>query len=66
MPSDETRRILKIFGVAGTDETDSVCRDIKAAHVRIASVGRGHHFSGEYGQLVDGPSASARREGPYS
>ena len=39
--------------VSGTDETDSICRDIKATHVRMASVGRGHHFSGEYGQLVD-------------
>ena len=39
--------------VSGTDEIDSVCRQIKAAHVRVASVGRGHHFSGEYGQLVD-------------
>jgi len=39
--------------VTATDEADSVCRDIRAAHVRIASVGRGHHFSGEYGQLVN-------------
>ena len=39
--------------VSGTDEADSVCRDIKAAHVQMASVGRGHHFSGDYGQLVD-------------
>ena len=39
--------------VSGIDEADSVCRDIRAAHVRMASVGRGHHFSGEYGQLVD-------------
>ena len=38
--------------VSGTDETDSVCRDI-TAHVHMASVGRGHHFSGEYGELVD-------------
>ena len=39
--------------VSGIDEADSVCRNIRAAHVRIASVGRGHHFSGEYGQVVD-------------
>ena len=39
--------------VSATDEADSVCRDISAAHVRMASVGRGHHFSGEYGELLD-------------
>ena len=39
--------------VSATDEADSVCRDITGAHVRRASVGRGHHFSGEYGQLLD-------------
>ena len=39
--------------VAATDDVDSVCRDIRAAHVRMAAVGEGHHFSGEYDQLVD-------------
>jgi type IV secretory pathway VirJ component len=39
--------------VSATDEEDSVCRDITGAHVRRASVGRGHHFSGEYDQLLD-------------
>ena len=47
------RSSVPVICVSGTDETDSVCRDIKATHVRMASVGRGHHFSGEYGQLVD-------------
>jgi type IV secretory pathway VirJ component len=39
--------------VAATDDADSVCHDIRAAHVHRAAVGEGHHFSGEYDQLVD-------------
>ena len=52
--------------VSGTDEVDSICRDIKAPHVRAASVGRGHHFSGEYRQLVDLilRKSCLRRDGP--
>lgn len=50
--------------VSATDETDSVCRDITAPNVRRASVGRGHHFSGEYDELLDlilrPPSMSAK------
>jgi type IV secretory pathway VirJ component len=39
--------------VSATDETESVCRDLSAKHVRVAAVGAGHHFSGEYGRLID-------------
>jgi len=57
------RSTTPVTCVSGTDEPDSVCRGITAPHVRLASVGRGHHFSGEYGQLVDlilRPAASNR------
>ena len=47
------RTLLPVTCVFGTDELDSVCRTINAAHIRAASVGKGHHFGGEYAQLVE-------------
>ena len=39
--------------VSATDEADSVCHGVRSARVRHATVGRGHHFSGEYEQLLE-------------
>ena len=39
--------------VFASDEADTVCRQVKAASLRSEAVGRGHHFGGEYGRLVD-------------
>ena len=36
-----------------TDEPDSVCRKAKSPSLRATPLGEGHHFSGEYGPLVD-------------
>ncbi len=47
------RTLLPVTCVSGTDELDSVCRTIIAAQVRVATVGKGHHFGGEYARLVE-------------
>jgi type IV secretory pathway VirJ component len=47
------RTLLPVTCVRGSDELDSVCRTINSAHVRVAAVGNGHHFGGEYAQLVE-------------
>jgi type IV secretory pathway VirJ component len=39
--------------VSATDDTESPCHSISAPRVRVAAVGTGHHFSGEYGRLID-------------
>ena len=39
--------------VSAEDEPDSVCRGIKTPLLRAVTVGQGHHFSGEYGRIVD-------------
>jgi type IV secretory pathway VirJ component len=44
---------LPITCVFGEDEPDSVCRTAGASGVRAISIGRGHHFGGEYGRIVD-------------
>ena len=36
----------------GADEDDSACRLLRNPRVRVATVGEGHHFSGEYARLV--------------
>jgi type IV secretory pathway VirJ component len=38
--------------VQGADEADSGCRLLKGGRVIVESVGKGHHFSGEYDRLV--------------
>jgi type IV secretory pathway VirJ component len=53
VPPEIERSSVPVTCVSATDDADSVCRGIRAPHVQMASVGRGHHFSGEYGQLVD-------------
>jgi type IV secretory pathway VirJ component len=39
--------------VRGAGEDDSACRSLKGPHITSVEVGRGHHFSGDYAQLVD-------------
>jgi type IV secretory pathway VirJ component len=39
--------------VSASDESDSVCRTVKAERLRAITIGRGHHFSGEYGRIVE-------------
>lgn len=36
-----------------TDEPDSVCRTAKTVGLRAVPLGKGHHFGGEYGRLVE-------------
>lgn len=47
------RLSVPVTCVSATDEPDSVCRTVRAARGRSVTVGQGHHFSGEYGRLVD-------------
>ena len=44
---------VPVLCVRGADEDESACRTLKGAYVTTLDVGRGHHFSGNYGQLVD-------------
>ena len=44
---------LPMLCVAATDEADSICRSSRNPRLRLALVGIGHHFSGDYAQLVD-------------
>lgn len=39
--------------VFGQDEPDSVCRTAAASGARLVTIGRGHHFGGEYGRIVE-------------
>ena len=50
----ETDRLgVPVICVHGADEDDSACRSLKGAHITSLEVGSGHHFSGNYRQLVD-------------
>ena len=46
------RLSVPVTCVSAADETDSVCRVVKGAHIRPLSIGEGHHFGGEYDRLV--------------
>jgi type IV secretory pathway VirJ component len=47
------RLLVPTTCVQGAREEDSACPLIRNPRVRVVPVGVGHHFSGEYGQLVD-------------
>jgi type IV secretory pathway VirJ component len=47
------RMTVPVTCVLPTDENDSVCPHIKSRQVRVVAVGTGHHFSGQYGSIVD-------------
>ena len=47
------RAPVPVTCVSAADESDSVCHTMRGTRIRSVGVGRGHHFSGEYGRLVD-------------
>jgi type IV secretory pathway VirJ component len=47
------RLTVPVLCVRGADENDSACRTLKGAHVTSLETGHGHHFSGNYAQIVD-------------
>jgi type IV secretory pathway VirJ component len=47
------RLTVPVLCVRGANEDDSACRSLKGAHITSHEVGEGHHFSGDYAQLVD-------------
>lgn len=47
------RLSVSVLCVRGADEDDSGCRSLAGAHITSREVGHGHHFSGDYAQLVD-------------
>lgn len=50
----EAKRLtVPVLCVRGADEDDSACRTLKGPHITSLEVGRGHHFSGNYAQLVN-------------
>jgi type IV secretory pathway VirJ component len=50
----EVERIaVSVVCVAATDETDSVCRQVRMPQLRLVTIGQGHHFSGEYARVAD-------------
>jgi type IV secretory pathway VirJ component len=52
VPEVERLRI-PVICVRGADENDSACRTLKGPHITSLEVGHGHHFSGDYAQLVN-------------
>ena len=44
---------MPVTCVQGAGEEDSACAQVRNTRVRLATVGEGHHFSGEYERLVD-------------
>jgi type IV secretory pathway VirJ component len=44
---------IPVTCVSASDESGSVCRTVKSARLRILMIGQGHHFSGEYGRIVE-------------
>lgn len=50
----EVRRLtVPVTCVQGADEEDSACPSVARPGVTVVTVGRGHHFSGDYRRLVD-------------
>jgi type IV secretory pathway VirJ component len=50
----EAERVtVPVLCARGADEDDSACRSLEGVHITSREVGDGHHFSGEYAQLVD-------------
>lgn len=50
----EVERVsVPITCVQGAAEDDSACRTVRGPRLRVATVGTGHHFGGEYDRLVD-------------
>jgi type IV secretory pathway VirJ component len=47
------RLSVPVLCVRGGDENDSACGSLKGPHITSREVGRGHHFSGDYTQVVD-------------
>jgi type IV secretory pathway VirJ component len=47
------RLSVPVTCVSASDESDSVCRTVKSARLRALTIGEGHHFSGEYGRIVE-------------
>jgi type IV secretory pathway VirJ component len=47
------RLTVPVTCVHGADEGDSACLGLKGQHVRVVSVGSGHHFGGDYRRLVE-------------
>ena len=47
------RLSVPVLCVRGADEDDSACLRLKGPRISSREVGRGHHFSGDYVQLVD-------------
>lgn len=47
------RLVAPVTCVQGTGETDSPCGVLQGSHVSTVSVGRGHHFGGDYDRLVE-------------
>ena len=47
------RLTVPVLCVRGADQDDSACRSLKGIRIASREVGHGHHFSGDYAQLVD-------------
>jgi type IV secretory pathway VirJ component len=47
------RLSMPVTCVSASDESDSVCHTVKSARLRAITIGRGHHFSGDYDRVVE-------------
>jgi type IV secretory pathway VirJ component len=50
---EAARLKVPMLCVRGADEDDSACSSVKGPRVRSIDIGRGHHFSGDYAQIVE-------------
>jgi type IV secretory pathway VirJ component len=56
---------LPVLCIYGEGEHDSLCPTLTNPVIKREAVGRGHHFSGEYGELADRILAFARSPKPH-
>ena len=50
----EVERVaLPVTCVRGAGESDSACPSLHGPHVRLVTVGEGHHFGAQYARLVE-------------
>ena len=61
------RLTVPVLCIRGADEYDSACRTVKGVQITSMEVGCGHHFSGNYAELVNAilepPNDSLQRSG---
>jgi hypothetical protein len=56
----------RVLCLRGSNERDSPCPELHGTNVRVATLGGGHHFNGDYGSVVEQIVAFAEEGAPYT